>query len=115
MRDDPEAATAEIVARGFLNATSVEAAAPFIYESSAIRDKLAKYYKPIATPGDYELTFKHRAQAGGGQTQFLYRVAMPDEKSRMLVARYGALKFSGNRNPKMRPNPMAMSEYPEKS
>lgn len=85
MKDDPEAATAEIVARGFLNATSLEAAAPFVFQSDAIETKLASYYQPISAPGDYELSFKHRALGGDGRSQFLYNVELPGERPRMLV------------------------------
>lgn len=85
MADDPEAAMAETVARAYLNATSVEAALPFIYEADAIRDKFKRYYEPISEPGGYELSLKQRALGADGKPQFLYRVTVSGEKGRMLV------------------------------
>ena len=37
------------------------------------------------------------------------------QNSAMFVRKYGQSKFSGIFNPKSRPEPMAMSEYAEKS
>lgn len=85
MKDDPEAALAETVARAYLNAASVKAAAPFVYESEAIREKFEQYYRPISMPGSYELSLKQRAIGDDGKPQFLYRVSIPGEKARRLV------------------------------
>ncbi|NIP95752.1 MAG: hypothetical protein GWO24_20855 [Akkermansiaceae bacterium] len=85
MTDDPEAAMAETMARGFLNATTAKSAEPFIFEVEAIREKFERYYQPIPTPGEYDLKLKSRALAPGGQSVFAYRVAMPGEDARMLV------------------------------
>ena len=85
MKDDPEAALAETVARAYLNATSVKTAAPFVYESGAIREKFEQFYRPIAKPGSYGLSLKQRAIGDDGKPQFLYRVTIPGEKDRRLV------------------------------
>jgi hypothetical protein len=85
MADDPEAAMAETVARAYLNATSVKAASPFIYESEAIQEKFKRYYQALSAPGNYDLNLKHRALGSDGEAQFLYRVTVPGEKARMLV------------------------------
>ncbi|MFP6879700.1 MAG: hypothetical protein VCA34_02040 [Roseibacillus sp.] len=84
-KDDPEAALAETVARAYLNATSVKTAAPFVYESEAIREKFEQFYRPIAKPGSYGLSLKQRAIGDDGKPQFLYRVTIPGEKDRRLV------------------------------
>lgn len=83
--EDPEAAQAEIVARGFLNATSAATAAPFIFESESIQELLERYFEPIASPGDYELKLKSRARTSDGQSTFAYDVLVPGEATRRLV------------------------------
>ena len=85
MEADPEAAIAETVARGFLNATSAQAALPFVWESEIVRNKFERYFKPLAQPDAYELTLQDRATGKGGKPQFLYRIDSPGEKSRRLL------------------------------
>ncbi|NNC90275.1 MAG: hypothetical protein HKN82_17600 [Akkermansiaceae bacterium] len=83
--DDPEAAQAEAVARGFLNAVSAEAAKPFVYQSARIAPRLEKLFQPITSPGMYRLALKSRALTPGGQSIFAFRVWPEGEDSRMLV------------------------------
>lgn len=85
MEDDPEAAMAETVARGYLNATSAQAALPFVWESEIVRNKFERYFKPLAQPDAYELTLQDRAIGKGGKPQFLYRIDSPGEKGRRLL------------------------------
>jgi hypothetical protein len=83
--DDPEAAIAEVMARGFLNATTAEAAATFVFESEAIREKLDQFFTPIAQPGNYELSLKSRALTSEGQSVFAFDVSVPGLQTRRLV------------------------------
>ena len=85
MADDPEAAMAETVARGYLNATSAKAALPFVWESEVIRDKFESYFKPLSQPDSYELKLQDRGAGKDGKATFLYRVDMPGEKARRLL------------------------------
>ena len=85
MEDDPEAAMAETVARGYLNATSAQAALPFVWQSEIIRNKFERYFKPLSQPDAYELTLQDRATGKGGRPQFLYRIDSPGEKGRRLL------------------------------
>jgi hypothetical protein len=83
--DDPEAGQAEMVARGFLSATSAKVAKPFVYQSDLIQRKFEELYKPIQRPEDYKLVLQSRAVAPNGSSVFAYRVWMEDEQPRMLV------------------------------
>lgn len=83
--DDPEAAQAELVARGFLSATSAKVARPFVYESDQIDRKFGELYKPIERPEDYKLVLQSRAIAPNGASVFAYRVTMNAGQPRMLV------------------------------
>ena len=85
MKDDPEAAIAETVARGYLNATSAQAALPFVWESELIRNKFERYFKPLSKPDAYKLTLQDRALGKGGKPQFLYQIDSPGEKGRRLL------------------------------
>jgi|GEM_PF-656459 len=85
MADDPEAAMAETVARGYLNATSAKAALPFVWESEVIRNKFESYFKPISQPDSYELKLQDRGAGKDGKATFLYRVNLPGEKARRLL------------------------------
>ena len=85
MADDPEAAMAETVARGYLNATSAKAALPFVWGSEAIRDKFERYFKPLSQPDSYELKLQDRGAGKDGKETFLYRVNLPGEKARRLL------------------------------
>ncbi len=85
MADDPEAAMAETVARGYLNATSAKAALPFVWGSEAIRDKFERYFKPLSQPDSYELKLQDRGEGKDGKATFLYRVNLPGEKARRLL------------------------------
>lgn len=85
MADDPEAALAETVARAYLNATSAKAAQPFVWESERIVEKFEKYYRPIPSPGSYDLILKQRALGPDGKPQFLFRVSSVGEKARMML------------------------------
>ena len=85
MEDDPLAAMAETVARGYLNATSAQAAMPFVWESELIRNKFERYFKPLSQPDAYELTLQDRATGKSGKPQFLYRIDSPGEKGRRLL------------------------------
>jgi hypothetical protein len=83
--DDPEAAQAELVARGFLNAVSVDAAKPYVFQADRIGARMEKLFKPIATPGDYRISLKSRARTASGQSIFAFRIWPKGEDSRMLV------------------------------
>jgi len=83
--EDPSTGQAEAMARGFLNATSARAAAPFIYEADRIKEKLDRHYRAIASPSDYELTLKSQATDEEGRRIFVYRVLVEGEVPRMLV------------------------------
>lgn len=85
MEDDPEAGMAETVARGYLNATSAQAALPFVWEADIIRDKFARYFVPLSQPDSYELTLQDRAIGNDGKPQFLYTVTSPGERPRRLL------------------------------
>ncbi|MCH2062514.1 MAG: hypothetical protein MK194_02180 [Roseibacillus sp.] len=85
MADDPAAATAETVVRGYLNATSAKAARPFVWESEAIKDKFERYFQPLSQPGSYELSLRQRVIGKDGKAQFFYRVGLPGEKARSLL------------------------------
>lgn len=73
MAEDPEAGMAQMVAFGYLNATSAASAAPFVYDYDAIKDKFDEYYRPIENPGSYQLTQNGRVLTKDG-TLFRYRV-----------------------------------------
>lgn len=84
--DDPEAGQAEMVARGYLNATTARAARPYVYESDTLGEKFTRLYEPIDTPGDYEIELKSRVQSPDGKGSiFAYRVKMANERSQMMV------------------------------
>lgn len=83
--DDLEAGQAEVVARGFLSATSAKVAKPFVYGSDRIERKFTELYQPIERPEDYKLILQSRAVAPSGASVFAYRVTMEDEQPRMLV------------------------------
>lgn len=85
MADDPEAAMAETVARAYLNATSANAALPFVWGSDSIEEKFERYFRPLSQPGSYELSLKDRVMGEGGKPQFLYRVGVSGEKARSLL------------------------------
>ena len=83
--DDRDAAQAEVIARGFLSATSAEVAKPFVYQSDLIESKFDELFQPIETPGTYRLLLQSRAMTPEGGSVFAYRVWMSDEQPRMLV------------------------------
>jgi len=85
MADDPEAAMAETVARAYLNATSANAALPFVWGSDSIKEKFERSFRPLSQPGSYELSLKDRVTGEGGKPQFLYRVDLSGEKARRLL------------------------------
>lgn len=84
--DDPEAGQAEMVARGYLNATTARAALPYVYGSDTLGEKFTRLYEPINTPGDYEIELKNRVPAPGGEgSVFAFRVKVPEGRSRTMV------------------------------
>ncbi|MBL49111.1 MAG: hypothetical protein CMP28_09165 [Roseibacillus sp.] len=85
MADDPEAATAEVVARAFLNAQTAELALPFVWQSGAVEEKFRQYYRPLPASDPYELNLKQRVVGNDGKSQFVYRVQLPEEKVRLLI------------------------------
>ncbi len=85
MADDPEAATAESVARAYLNAQIAELALPFIWQSGTVEEKFKRYYRPLPASDPYELSLKQRVVGNDGKSQFLYRVQLPEEKVRLLI------------------------------
>jgi hypothetical protein len=85
MADDPEAAMAETVARAYLNATSANAALPFVWGSDSIKEKFGRYFRPLSQPGSYELRLKDRVMGEGDKPQFLYHVGLSGEKTRRLL------------------------------
>lgn len=84
--EDPEAAQAELIARGYLNATSARMARPYVFESESLGAQFDRQYHPIESPDDYGLALKSRVRAPGGEGSiFAYRVSMSSGASRMLV------------------------------
>lgn len=84
--NDPEAGHAEAIAKAFLNSTSAKSARPFVFESDELGEQFDELYKPISSPGDYELEFRSRSSASNGEGSiFAYRVKLKGGKSRTLV------------------------------
>mgnify|MGYP007122436951 CR=1 FL=1 len=84
--DDPEAGQAETVAKAYLNATTAKAARSFVFESDVLGERFDRLYRPIDTPGEYDIVLKSRVLAPNGEgSVFAYRVTTGDAQSRMMV------------------------------
>lgn len=84
MAEDPEAGMAQMVALGYLNATSASSAAPFVYDHDTIKDKFEEYFRPIDNPGSYQLKLNGRVLTKDG-TLFRYLVESGSSTRHLVV------------------------------
>lgn len=82
--EGPDFNHAEREARGFLNAVSLNAAKPYIYQSSRISEKLETFYEPLEDPGNYTLEFRSR-QRNGDRAAYYYQVESGDKIQPIIV------------------------------
>ncbi|MDP0491552.1 MAG: hypothetical protein Q7Q71_10915 [Verrucomicrobiota bacterium JB023] len=85
---EPDFASAEQQARGFLNAVALKSALPYIFQSTEIREKLDRFFEPIANPGDYELSLRQR-QSAGERAVYYYQVKSGSETLPLAVLQEG--------------------------
>ncbi|MEM9079830.1 MAG: hypothetical protein AAGC74_03965 [Verrucomicrobiota bacterium] len=82
--DEPDFRNAEREARGFLNAISLNAAKPYIFQAEKIEEQLELFYEPLPDPGSYELEFRGRRR-DGERSVYFYQVTSSDQKSPLVV------------------------------
>lgn len=82
--DGPDFNHAEREARGFLNAVNLNAAKPYIYQSSRITEKLEAFYQPLEDPGNYTLEFRSR-QRNGDRAAYYYQVESGEKIQPIIV------------------------------
>lgn len=76
--EDPDFRHAEREARGFLNATTLNSAKPYIFKAEEKEEILEAYYAPLPDPGNYTLELSGRKKLGQRSVYFYQVTSGPD-------------------------------------